>query len=166
MRIALALGAATLASCADAAPQPAASGQGFDPTRFFAGRNHGDGVLRKLVGQPATITVDSIGRLDKSGTLTLDQTINEGSKRPRTRRWIMRPVAPGRFTGSLTDATGPVNVTVGAARATIRYQMKGGFDVEQHLALQSDGRTVLNRLRVRKFGIRVACLDETIRKLD
>ena len=42
--------------------------------------------------------------------------------------------------------------------------MKGGLEVRQQLALQSDGRTILNRLSVRKFGLEVAYLDETIRK--
>jgi hypothetical protein len=44
--------------------------------------------------------------------------------------------------------------------------MKGGLEVEQQLALQSDGRTVLNRLEVKKFGARLATLNETITKLD
>jgi hypothetical protein len=78
----------------------------------------------------------------------------------------MRQIGPGRFTGTLTDAVGPASIEVAGARATIRYRMKGGLDVSQQLALQPGGRTVLNRLTVTKFGIRVATLDETIRKLD
>jgi hypothetical protein len=44
--------------------------------------------------------------------------------------------------------------------------MKNGLDFEQHLALQRGGTTVLNRLTVRKFGVPVATLEETIRKAD
>ena len=44
--------------------------------------------------------------------------------------------------------------------------MKNGMEVRQLLALQADERTVLNHLEVRKFGVRVAQLDETIRKVD
>jgi hypothetical protein len=165
VRAGLALAAAALASCASAAPLPSAAGTTFDPTRFFAGRSHGQGVLRKLVGGSSTVVVDSVGRRDRAGTLTLDQTIREGARPPRQRRWIMQASGPGRYTGTLTDASGPVDVTVARSRATIRYRMKGGLDVEQHLAVQSDGRTVLNRLSVRKFGLRVAWLDETIRKV-
>ena len=44
--------------------------------------------------------------------------------------------------------------------------MKGGLKVDQKLTLQSDGRTLLNRLKVEKFGVRVATVEETIRKLD
>lgn len=69
---------------------------------------------------------------------------------------------PGRFTGTLTDATGPVAVTVSGARATIRYRTPDGITIRQQLALQADGRTLLNRLDAYKFGLRVATVDETI----
>jgi hypothetical protein len=57
-----------------------------------------------------------------------------------------------------------VRGTTAGARAYIRYTMEGGFQVEQELALQGDGRSVVNRLQVKKFGVRVAILEETIRK--
>ena len=78
----------------------------------------------------------------------------------------MRPVAANRYSGSLTDAKGQVNVIVSGARADIRYKTKAGFDIEQQLLLQSDGKTILNRLSAHKFGIQVATLSETIRKLN
>lgn len=78
----------------------------------------------------------------------------------------MRQVAPGRYTGTLTDAAGPVVVTISGARADIRYRTKAGVDIAQQLLLQRDGTTIVNRLRAKEFGIRVATLDETIRKLN
>lgn len=77
----------------------------------------------------------------------------------------MRPGSAGHYSGTLTDAEGPVQFTVAGPRASIRYTMKGGLKVEQQLALQSDGNTILNRLEVHEFGVRVATLSETIRKL-
>ena len=44
--------------------------------------------------------------------------------------------------------------------------MKHGLTVQQQLAEQPDGRTILNRLVVSKLGVRVATLNETIRKVD
>jgi hypothetical protein len=131
---------------------------------FFTGRTHGDGELDKLFSSPARVTVDSVGRR-QGNTLILDQTIRGHEKLPRFRRWTMMRVAPNRYSGTLTDAAGPVLVTVAGARAYIRYTMKGGLKVEQQLALQSDSRTILNHLEVKKFGARVATLDETIRKV-
>ncbi len=165
MRLAAAAAALVLSSCGTSVVLPAAPAARFDPVAFFAGKSHGEGSLDTLVESPVQITVDSVGRV-QGNTLVLDQTIRRGDKPARVRRWTMHPVAPNRFSGTLTDAVGPVQGTTAGPRAYIRYEMKGGFQVEQQLALQADGRTVLNRLEVKKFGMRVASLDETIRKLD
>jgi hypothetical protein len=166
VRLAVAIAAVALTACGSARALPADPAAKFDPVAFFLGRSHGDGELRKLLSKPARISVDSLGRRERNGTLVLDQVIKVGAKPPSTRRWTMRQIGPGRFTGTLTDAVGPASIEVAGPRATIRYRMKGGLDVSQQLALQPGGRTVLNRLTVTKFGIRVATLDETIRKLD
>jgi hypothetical protein len=157
----------TLASagCASGVGEPAARDADFDPIAFFKGRTHGDGQLTKLFGAPISISVDSVGRME-NGTLILDQTIREGSKPPTVRRWTIRRVSPLQYTGTLTDAVGEVRATVAGPRADIRYTMRHGLLVEQQLAQQSDGRTVLNSLAVHKFGARVATLNETIRRVD
>ena len=160
-----AVGAAlALTGCATTVQLPAAPGERFDPATWFMGRSHGDGTLHKLFSSPVRTSVDSVGRKEASGALVLDQTIGEPGKPVRRRRWVMRPAGPGHFNGTLTDASGPVNIIVSGPRAIIRYPMKGGLEVRQQLALQSDGETLLNRLSVRKFGLEVAHLDETIRK--
>lgn len=161
----LGLAFTAMAAGAAAIQLPAGSSATLDPIAFFTGRSEGFGTVDTLLGRPVKLLVESIGRRE-GDTLILDQTIREGAKPSRVRRWIMRPVAPGRYTGTLTDAEGPVNVTVAGPRASIRYRMRGGFDVNQQLTLQSEGRTLLNRLHVKKFGVRVAIVEETIRKLD
>jgi hypothetical protein len=155
----------TMAAGAATVQLPAGGSTTLDPIAFFTGQSRGEGTVDTLLGKPAKLLVESVGRRE-GDTLILDQTITEGAKPSRVRRWIMRPVAPGRYTGTLTDAEGPVNVTVAGPRASIRYRMRGGLDVDQQLTLQAGERSLLNRLHVRKFGIRVATVEETIRKLD
>lgn len=145
-----------------ATPTQAASA---DPVAFFIGRTHGDADLKKLFSAKTRISVEGVGQ-ELNGTLVLDQITREGTDAPKTRRWVMRKVAPGRYTGSLTDASGPVTIQVRGNLASVRYPMKGGLSVAQQLVVQSDGRTMLNQLNVSKFGIRVATLRETIHKLD
>jgi len=157
-------GALALSGCATSDRLAAAPDARFDPASWFTGRSHGDGTLHKLFSSPVRTSVDSIGRSDGAGGLVLDQTIRERDKPVRTRQWVMRPAGPNHFTGTLTEATGPVDVTISGPRATIRYAMKGGLHVDQELALQADGTTLLNRLTVTKLGLEVAHLDETIRK--
>jgi hypothetical protein len=157
--------ALSLHGVATSATPPARSTAALDPIAFFTGRTQGEGELDALFRRPTRISVDSVGRRE-GDTLTLDQTIREGEKPARVRRWIMRRVAADHYTGTLTDAEGPVHITVTGPRANIRYRMKGGLGVDQQLTLQGDGRTLLNRMRVKKFGLEVATLKETIRKLD
>lgn len=139
------------------------SGQPFDPVRFFTGRTHGDATLRMVTGASHGVSVDSIGRSDGHGGLVLTQSIREEGKPARVRRWTIQPREPGRWSGSLTDAVGPAVVTRTANDVTIRYKMKNGVAVEQHLKQPSNG-LVSNHMSVRRFGIELATLDETIRK--
>ena len=143
---------------------PAAAATSLNPISFFTGNSRGDGSLRQVLGRTRAIKVDSAGRPQPGGALLLTQRITEEGKAPRTREWLMRPAGPGRYTGTLTDAVGPVEITVEGPRAEVRYSMKKGLKVRQELALQPDGLTILNRLEVYKLGVRVAWLDETIRK--
>ena len=78
----------------------------------------------------------------------------------------MRQTGPGRWTGTLTDAAGPVTVVEKGNTGLIRYRMRNGAQVEQELRLLPGGRVLRNRLVVHKWGVRVAWVDETIRKLD
>ena len=151
-------------SCSPSPTLPAGSPNRLDPIAFFTGHTHGDGRLEKIFSRPVTTSVDGVGR-SEGGTFILDQTISADGKSPHVRRWTMRPISPGHYSGTLTDAAGPVQFTVSGPRASIHYTMKGGLKVEQQLALQSDGNTILNRLEVHKFGVRLATLNETIRKL-
>ena len=164
-RFSVSLLALAACGCTRNAILPATAGTKFDPIAFFKGHTHGEGDLHKLFGKAVHVSVDSIGRTGGEG-LILDQTIREGDKPPSLRRWTIRQIAPNRYTGTLTDAVGPVAAEVAGPRAVIRYTMRHGLKVEQQLAQQGDGQTVLNRLVVRKLGVRVATLSETIKRVD
>lgn len=144
---------------------PAAGRIRFDPIAFFEGHTHGEGELKKLFAKPVHVSVDSVGHV-VDGELILDQTISEANKAPTVRRWTIKPISSGRYSGTLTEATGDVRGQVSGPRAYIAYSMKHGLKVEQQLAEQADRSTVLNTLVVQKFGVKVAILNETIRKVD
>ena len=166
MRIGGALvGLLALAACTAAAPPEAKRpGPAFDPVAFFTGPTHGDGKLDQIMKGVRTVTVDSIGKPEANGVLTLTQRIDMQGDPPRTRVWKFRQVAPGRYAGTLTDASGPVE-TVAVGRAIrIRYPMKGGLQVEQWLTSLPGGRALDNRMTVHKWGMRVATLRERIEK--
>jgi len=161
----VAVGLLALAACTAAAPPEAEQpGPAFDPVAFFTGPTHGDGTLDQIMKGVRTVAVDSVGKPEANGSLTLTQRIAMQGDPPRTRVWRLKQVAPGRYTGTLTDASGPVE-TVAIGRALrIRYPMKGGLQVEQWLVAMPGGRALDNRMTVTKWGMRVATLRERIEK--
>ena len=140
------------------APRP------FDPVAFFTGRTQGHGELKELVGKAKRTQTVSVGRVDKDGSLVLDQKVDVQGDPVRVRQWRLKQVAPGKYRGTLSDAKGPVEAEVTVQSARIRYVMKGGIKVEQVLTPLPGGRALSNRSTFRKFGMKVATLTERIEK--
>lgn len=165
---AAALAPVLLAGCAAAGPDETlqASAPVFDPATFFTGRTVGEGSIDIVFKAAEPLRVQGIGRLDSDGALVLDQVVRRGARGPERRRWRFNRLGPNRYAGTLSDATGPVSADVRGNRLHLRYPMKGGVQAEQWIYLQGDGRTALNRMSIRKFGMVVARINETIRKVD
>ena len=154
-----------LVGCSAAAPAPAAPPT-FDPLAFFTGPSRGEGTLKVMTRSSVRIRVESEGRPDGKGGLILHQTIREGSKPARQRRWSMRPTSATTMTGTITDNPGPIAGRLDGNRLLVNYAMKGGLKAEQVLTIQPGGRSIVNRMTIRKFGIVVAHVDEVITKGD
>lgn len=135
----------------------------FFPERFFAGHTEGQGRLKVALSEAKAIDVHGDGEVEPDGTLVLDQVVDQEGKSPERREWRIRG-AGGRYTGTLTDAVGPVRGDVRGNRLHLAYKMKGGFSAEQWIYLQPGGTVALNRMQVRKLGVPVATIEETIRK--
>lgn len=161
MRLAAALAAAALGTSATSASPE----RKLDMLAFFTGKTHAENVMKIALKRPARLIVDTIGARNKSGEFVLIDTVREEGKPVRERRWVMRPAGPNRYTGTLSDAVGPVEVVLDGRAAKIRYTMKGGLKVDQRLTLR-DSRTLSNHVTVKKFGMKFASVEGTIRKLD
>jgi len=137
----------------------------FNPVEFFSGRTHGEGILKIVFQTAKKMSVDSVGRAEKDGSLLLEQTVHEPGTPARVRYWRLRQTAPDRFEGTLTDAAGPVRVDVTSTGVRIRYKAKNHLDFDQMLT-PAGPKQVNNLMRVKRFGFQVARYDEVIRKLD
>lgn len=137
----------------------------LDLNAFFAGRTHADNDLKIVFHRTTKLIVDSVGHREGRQFILVD-TVHEGDKPVRTRKWVTHEVAPGHFTGTLSDATGPVDIVVSGDTATIRYVMQGGLNIVEQMQLQRDGRTLSNHVEARKFGLKFATVQGSIRKLD
>lgn len=152
--------AATLILLAAAPPQHA-----LDIAAFFTGRTHADNDLKIVFRSTSKLIVDSVGKQQGSEFVQTD-VVHEGNKPARTRVWRTHQIAPGHFGGTLSDATGPVDILVRGNSAVIRYTMVGGLDIQETITLQPDGKNLANHVIAKKFGLTFARVDGVIRKLD
>jgi hypothetical protein len=137
----------------------------LDLTAFFTGRTHAENQLKIVFSSAVPLVVDSVGRIEGKEFVLID-TVHEGDKPVRMRKWVTHEVAPGHYSGTLSDATGPVDILVRGNRATIPYTMNSGLRIEQVMELQPDGRTLTNHVVARRFGLKFAHVDGTVRKVD
>jgi hypothetical protein len=137
-------------------------GAAFDPVAFFAGRSTGEGRLKKLFSAEVATHVVSLGKVAPDGALVLDQTVRIDGDPVRTREWRLRKVSPVRYEGTLSDAKGPVMATVERGVLHIAYTDKHGFAFRQQVTLAPGGRQAHNVMKVRRFGLTIATVDETI----
>lgn len=136
----------------------------FDPFKFFLGRSHGDAQLKVIMKDYQSVNVDSVGRIE-GDTMIIDQHIVVRGGETRDRQWRLRRDGPGKYSGTLSDARGPVTGEVSGNRLHIRYASKDG-QVEQWLTLAPNTTYADNRMTVKKFGIVVATIEETITRRE
>lgn len=145
--------------------QQQAASPTFDPVAFFLGATEGNGRLKIVTKGIQQVTVTGRGVLTPDHGVVLDQDVRRGNAPPSHRSWHLRLVGPGRYAGTLSGATGPVVGSVTGNLLHLVFPMKGGLRAQQWLYLQPGGQTARNRMVVTKFGLPVATLDETIRRM-
>jgi hypothetical protein len=96
--------------------------------------------------------------------LSLIQQIHDHGKPASKRHWLIREISPGRFTGSMSEAVGPVQVQQVGSKFVFRFKMKGRLAIEQWLTPLPGGKAAKSKVTVKKLGMRVASSEGTIRK--
>ena len=146
-------------------PSPAGAERESDPLRFFEGRTEYTSTVKVIARKPYHSRTIGIGEITPDGALYLIQRIDEDGKKTSNRSWRIRQVGPGRFTGTMSDARGPVVVEQVGDRYRFRFKMKGSIAIEQWLTPLPDGRSARSRLTIRKLGVKVGSSDGMIRKV-
>lgn len=143
-----------------------ASGQPrtFTPASAFGGESEGNGTLRLVFGKPRPFHVVSHGAVQSDGSFRLEQRVEFEGKPPQERVWVLTTVGPGRYTATLSDASGPATGVTSGSRLTLRYRVKGPLVMHQELRLMPDGETIDNVGVITLLGIPVGHLHETIRR--
>ena len=134
--------------------------------RFFVGRTEGTGTVNVIMSGSHGVRDRSRGWIDRGGALNLDQVLEEEGKPPRRRTWRLVRSGANRITGTISDARGPVTGELNGDVLHLRYRLAEGPSVEQWITLRAGGRTAHNRMIFRRFGLRVATAESTIRRVD
>jgi hypothetical protein len=143
----------------------------FDPLVFYTGHVRSWGVFENSSGAPTEIIrTECQGRM-VHGELHMEQKLYFGWKPPQHRSWRMRRLDAHHFAATANDLVG---VARGESRGnafvwSFTLATKPGhplFNVRmtQHMYLQPDGRTMINRDTIRKFGFLLAEVTEEFRK--
>jgi hypothetical protein len=166
MRLLPLLACFALAGCIGGypAPRPAAAPV-FDPIAFFTGRTEGRGSVRILFRARSALAVHGVGRVERDGSLVLDQRIARSGRAAERRQWRIRRTGPGRYAATLSSADGPVAVSVEGNLMRLDFRQKG-VAIHQDVLLAPDGRSAANHMVMTKLGLRVAAIEEHISRLD
>ncbi|MES2137729.1 MAG: DUF3833 family protein [Pseudomonadota bacterium] len=148
-----------------ASPAPASAQQSLDPLRFFEGRTENVGTAKLLFHRPYRTRSIGVGWIEKDGSLTLVQRVEDEGKPPRERRWHVRQTGAGHYSGTLSDAAGPVTIEKIGNAYCFRFAMKGNVGVEQWLTPMPGGGSAKSSIKVRKLGLTIGTSEAVIRKL-
>ena len=144
---------------------PARASRVADPLRFFEGRTEMVSLVKVVMKKPYRSRTIGQGQISPDGTLSLIQQVREEGRRPRQRQWRIRQIGPGRYSGTMSEAVGPVLVQEVSGRFRFTFRMKGNLAIEQWVTPLPGGRSAQSKTIVRKLGMRVASSEGTIRKL-
>jgi hypothetical protein len=149
-----------------AAAQAATAPPGSALENFFVGRTEGSGTANVVVAGRHSVRDRARGWRDRSGALVLDQVVEEEGKPPRRRLWRLVRAGGNRVGGTISDVRGQVAGELSGNTLHLRYRLAEGPTVEQWITLQPGGRTATNRMTFHRFGLRVATVNSTIRKVQ
>lgn len=142
----------------------------FNMAEYFEGRTRAWGLFETITGKvKKSFVADIEGRWDGTDFLMEeDFTFSDGEKETRT--WRLKFDADGSFRASCADTPTPGKGVIKDMRGDLKYSMAlnvGGRKVMlsfSDLFYQVDEYTVINRAKVKKFGIPVGQVLISFRK--
>lgn len=137
-----------------------------DPLQFFEGRTESVGTVHLMMKKPFRSKAIGNGEIKPDGSLVLVQRIYDQGEQPRERRWHMRRVGPGRYSGTMSEAKGPVTVEEIDGKYRFRFRMDGSVSVEQWLIPAADRQSARSKITIRKYGIHVGSSNAVIQKVN
>ena len=161
-------------SCATLKPESFSSTTSTtDPIKFFGGHTHSTGVIEARSGQPAErITTQTTGVL-ANGILRMEQDLHSEDSKPAHRNFLFKIIDAHHVEATGSDITGTARGELYGNYFTWRFRLKVAdkglvqhANMSQYMYLMPDGKTLIIRSVIRKFGIIVREVTEQFRKDD
>ena len=139
----------------------------FDIMRFYTGHTRSTGVLESRNGKPLQrVTTETWGQL-KTGRLELTQDVRMGDHPPQRRVWEIRRTDAHHFEATTQSVIGIARGESEGNTFTFAYSLAlqpgnplSHVRMKHWMYLQPDGKTMLNRVTVRKAGLLIAQISE------
>lgn len=144
----------------------------FKPQDFFDGELVAHGVLKDYSGEVTRyFSAELKGSWDSNGVGTLEEwfVFDDGERQERV--WTLTPNDDGSYTANAGDVVGPGTLTTAGNALFMKYVLRVPYDGDT-IDLTVDDRmylvtpdVLINESAMTKFGIEVAHLTLTIRRL-
>lgn len=135
------------------------------PLQFFNGKTEMVSTIKVIMKRPFGSRAIGTGRILSDGSLSLAQQVFDDGEPTKQRNWKIRQIASGQYSGTMTEAVGPVVVAEVDGKYRFNYKMRGNLAVEQWMTPLPGGKAAKSVVTVRKFGMKVASSVGIIRKV-
>ena len=155
-------------SCASIKPAAFEKGEPkLEPVSFFGNRTRSTGVLENRRGKPtAGITTETTGNL-KDGVLYIEQDLYPEGAKKNHRSWQLRMIDEHHVDATANDIDGTAHGLLYGNTFSWTFRLKVAdrkfirhVRMQQNMYLMPDGKTLLIRSVIRKFGIVVMQITE------
>lgn len=146
-------------------PAAASAERLSQPLHFFSGRTEMISTVKVMMKKPYRSRTVGNGKILDDGALALTQQVYDEGQAPERRNWKIRQVGPGRYIGTMTEASGPVLIEEVGGNYRFKFKMKGNLSVEQWMTPINGGDAARSKLTVRKLGMKVASSTGIIRRI-
>ncbi len=163
-----------LSGCSTLKPEVfSSSTPALDPVKFFGGHTHSTGVLEARSGQPAERITNTTTGVYANGILSIEQDLFPENSKQHHRNFKLKLTDAHHVEATGSDIIGTARGELYGNYFTWSFRLKIAdkglvqhVRMTQHMYLMPDGKTLIIRSVIRKFGIVVKEITEQFHKED
>ena len=163
-----------LAGCSSLKPESFSSTiSTTDPIKFFGGHTHSTGVIESPNGKPAERITTKTEGVFTNGILSMEQDLHSEDSKPTHRNFNFKIIDAHHVDATGSDIAGTAHGELYGNYFTWSFRLKVAdkglihhVNMTQCMYLMPDGKTLIIRSIIRKFGIIVKEITEQFHKDD